>query len=105
MSDDVLNEAISAVVAHYPVVPAETLSPTTRIWHDLKIGGDDFAELIEELHRAFGVSLAGALTDYCPSEGEVIWGRMWWPFRRPKIYREIPISELVRSARVGSSVG
>lgn len=98
-----ISDEVAVMVAAHAGIPAEQLRPTTRLWHDLKLAGDDFAELIEDLHRAFGVVLAGRLTDYCPSEGQVIWGH-WLPFRRPT-YVELPVSELIRSATDKAVVG
>jgi len=100
---DQISDEVAALVAGHAGVPVLQVGSATRLWHDLKLAGDDFAELIEDLHRAFGVALAGRLTDYCPSEGQVIWGH-WLPFRRPT-YVELPVSELIRSAKEKVVVG
>jgi hypothetical protein len=101
--NDELERKVLAKVAHYVDVPAETVTLDSRLWHDLRLSGDDFAELIEELHLALGVTLAGDLRDYCPPE--VDWG--WpWPFDgRYKNFREVFVSDLVRSARTKEKVG
>lgn len=52
--------------------PAHAVTAEVRLWHDLGIAGEDFIALIDELHRAFGVTLAGELTVYCPPEYEAI---------------------------------
>jgi hypothetical protein len=104
MEDRDLEQQIMSRIARYAGWPVHKLTPESRLRHDLKIGGDDFAELIDELHRALGVTLAGQLKDYCPAEVEALWAH-WSPFKRPQHYRELPISELVRSARLKVMVG
>src|ERR1700753_2877583 len=104
MEDRDLEQQIMSRIAWYAGCPVHKLTPARRLWHDLSIGGDDYAELIDDLHRALGVTLAGHSTDYCPPEAEALWAQ-WSPFKRPQRYRELPISELVRSARLKVIVG
>ena len=95
---------IAAAVAVHAGCSAEQVGPSTRLWHDLRLAGDDFAEVIEELHRVYGVTLQGRLGDYCPTEGELYWAFWWWPFTRKKAYRELTIKELA-AARPQADAG
>lgn len=102
---DQASDAVAALVATHAGVPAEQVRPTTRLWHDLKLAGDDFAELIEELNRTHDVTLRGQLGDYCPTEGDLYWAFWSWPFTRKKIYRELTVAELTVAAHMGAYVG
>ncbi|HEX2559204.1 hypothetical protein [Phenylobacterium sp.] len=97
---------MAKIVAGHADVPLERMTGGTRLWHDLKLAGDDFGDVIQELHRTLGVTLHGDLGDYCPTEADVIWaGFLWWPFKRKKTYRNLSIAELARSAGSGVRVG
>jgi hypothetical protein len=102
---DQLETDVATVVAAHALVPIEQVRPSTRIWHDLKLAGDDFADLIEELHRTYGLTLRGHLGDYCPTEGNLMWAFWWWPFRRKKSYRELTVADLAAGARSNVHVG
>lgn len=104
MVDNIENE-VAAVVAARAGIPVEEVKSDTRLWHDLKLGGDDFADLIRDLHEAHGVILRGHLGDYCPTESEEWWAFWWWPFNRRKTYRELTVAELVFAARSQVHVG
>ncbi len=93
------------IVASHAGIPREHVSPGARLWHDLQLAGDDFADLIEELHRTHGVTLRGDLGDYCPTEAALHWASWWWPFRGKSTYRELTIAELATAARSGVKVG
>lgn len=98
-------DAVAALVAAHAGVPVEQLRSTTRLWHDLKLAGDDFVSLLEELNRKHGVALRGQLGDYCPTEGDLNWAFWSWPFKRNKVYLELTVGELAIAARTGAYVG
>lgn len=50
-------------VAGYAGVPVESLSGQHRLWHDLKISGDDARDLLESLALEFGVSFDAFAVD------------------------------------------
>lgn len=96
---------VAEVIAKFCGLPVVKVQPSSRLWHDLGIAGDDFVELIDKLHRRWGVTLAGQVDDYCPSEGDTWRDFWWWPFKRDAIYRGLTVSELARSARDKVIVG
>lgn len=50
------------------------VSEATLIFHDLTIGGDDAAELIEEVHARYGTRFEGFKYEtYFPNEVEDFW--------------------------------
>lgn len=104
-SPDPIEAKIAALVAAHAGVHVDDVRPSTRLWHDLKLAGDDFADLIEDLHYHHGVTLRGQLGDYCPTEGGMARALFTWPFSRQKSYRELTITELVAGARGGVNVG
>jgi hypothetical protein len=47
---------------------------SAEIYHDLQIAGDDAAELLNEIVKAYGVSFQGfRFEDYFPDETEALW--------------------------------
>jgi len=43
----------------------------TRLYHDLKISGDDACELLENVQKSFGTDFVGfKFNEYFPNEGE-----------------------------------
>jgi hypothetical protein len=107
MAEDVdhIEREIAAVVAAHAGVPVEQVMLGARLWHDLRLAGDDFADVVEALHSTSGITLDGKLGDYCPTEGDLAWSFWWWPFRRVKTYRELTIKELASVARTAADVG
>ena len=103
-SDEIGADVVRIVAARADATP-EQIQPSARLWHDLRLAGDDFADMIEELHRAHGVTLRGKLGDDCPTEGGLSWTFLCWPFNRKKTYRELTISDLVTAARTGVQIG
>ena len=48
-----------------------TIDPSTRLWHDLRISGDDAIELFEDIHRQFGTNFFDfEFEPYFPDESE-----------------------------------
>jgi hypothetical protein len=107
-SDDIEADVVRIVAAH-AVARLEQITVNARLWHDLKLAGEDFGHVIEELHRIHGVTLRRGLEDYCPTEVRLDWAFLWWPFKSPwkrkKAYREVTVAELVAAARSGLPVG
>jgi hypothetical protein len=102
---DDLEREIAKVVATYAAVPPARVNPATRLWHDLKLSGEDFAEVIDELHRTHGVTLRDHLGVYCPTEPVLFWQFWRWPFEKDKTYRELTVRDLATSALSGIHVG
>jgi len=102
---DQLEGEVAKVVAAHAGVPVEQVGPSTRLWHDLRLAGEDFADVIEDLNRTHGVTLSGRLGDYCPTEGDMTWAFWWRPFKRNKTYRELTVTELAAAAHLGANVG
>jgi acyl carrier protein len=99
---DQIEAAIAATVAAHAGISVEQVEPSTRLYHDLMLSGDDFAELIGELHQTYGLTLRGKLSTYCPTES-AFW--TWWPFFPAKEYREVTVAELTKGARLKIIVG
>jgi hypothetical protein len=104
-SFEALEREITKAVATYAAVPVERVNPASRLWHDLKLSGEDFAELIDKLHRTHGVTRRQHLGTYCPTEPVLFWQFWRWPFEKDKTYRELTVRDLVSSARTGTHVG
>ncbi len=101
-----LESLISAMVAAYAAVPGKRINLNTRLWHDLKLSGEDFADLIDDLHRTYGVTLRGIQEEYCPTEAILFWQFWRWPSpAKNQSYRELTVGDLVRSARLRIHVG
>jgi hypothetical protein len=47
------------------------IKPTTEIFYDLKISGDDFDELIEWVSMKFGTDFSSMTRGYVPGEAEL----------------------------------
>ena len=107
MNADRIDDEVAAIVAAHAGIPIDQVGPGTRLWHDLKLAGDEFGEVIESLYRTHGVTLRGHLGDYCPTEGDIWRALWWWPFNfKPyKTYRELTLAELTLAARTGAYVG
>lgn len=68
-----LEELRSLVAEHASPRNVATLHGETRLVHDLGIMGDDFPELLLEIHRRYGTDFSDLRwTDYAPSEGELL---------------------------------
>lgn len=68
---DPLIEQIRDIVQE--VTGSRTVTPNTRLWHDLSLGGDDIVELVERLEAKFGTSFADLpYADFFPDEGAAL---------------------------------
>lgn len=76
-----------------------TVSDSTRLWHDLRISGDDAYELLEMVHKRFGTRFdAFDFNAYFPGETDIFEGLIsmiaaW--FRRSDGRREFTFGHLV----------
>ena len=66
------------------------VQPTSRLFHDLGIGGDDAFEMLEQVAERFGVSFSGfQFSRYFPDESEALgahWARvLHLPLRRESL--------------------
>ena len=60
---------VCKIVAHFAGMRAVT--PCQRLYHDLKLTGDDAVELLEALHAKFGTAFTDfQFAEYFPNEGE-----------------------------------
>lgn len=82
----------------------------TRLYHDLKISGDDVTDLIREIRQVFGVSLQELDSPrYFPDEGTVI---CWWLISfmtnrtplNPSNYEEISVERICAAIENGGFV-
>ena len=56
------------------VGPKPAISTAVELYHDLQIAGDDAAELLREVKKAYGVSFQGFwFSDYFPDETSALW--------------------------------
>lgn len=93
---------IAKGLSRFADFPFKKMSPDTRLYHDAGLAGDDFAEFIEWFWVNYRVPVPGRLTDYCPSEGQVIWG--YFPWNRTKPFVELRISDLAQLAAGNSTI-
>lgn len=55
------------------LISKKTVTPNQRLYHDLKLRGDDAFVLFESIGRRFGTSFTGChFPDYFPNESEAI---------------------------------
>ena len=95
-----LFEKVVSFVAQQRAEPANNISPTTRLWQDLRLAGDDADEFFVDFGKTFGVDLSGLdLSNYFPSEMAVTWR---WFFVRKKQFPPITVMDLVRAAEAKS---
>ncbi|MEN5145593.1 MULTISPECIES: DUF1493 family protein [Brevundimonas] len=60
---------IHAKLAKWTGEPAESITPTTRIYHDLGIAGSDFVDLMDWFSSTYQVDTSGIdLSCLCPHE-------------------------------------
>ena len=102
MSDTELLSEIRELVAVHAGVPLSAVSPQTRVWEDLKLYGDDVAELIAAFGKRFNVDVSGyRWYHHTGPEGcSPLWllRKPWWA-RKTQI--PIAVRDLVESARRG----
>ena len=96
---------ILALVADAAAVRASAISPSTEIWNDLRIGGDDLDELLLAFQKKFGVNLDGVdIRIYAPDEAGVILFNAW-DWLAPKLnlkkakFPSLTIADLIRAAQ------
>ena len=69
-----LFEKVVSFVAEQRAEPANKISPTTRLWQDLRLAGDEADEFFVDFGKTFGIDLSGLdLSKYFPSEFAVTW--------------------------------
>ena len=89
---------VTALVAH--IVQEKDLAQTSRLWHDLRIGGDDAWELIEGIAHELKVDFAGFDFDrYFPPETGALAEMWWWRLSRRTTRAPLTIGHLVTVAR------
>ena len=65
-------------IANEAGVPVDAITRQTRLWHDLRLGGDDAVEVFTRYQAQFGVDLASLqLTQHVPSEITVWYADAW----------------------------
>ena len=93
-----LTDWIIRMVAEQSGIPRAQISQDSRLYHDLKIWGDDAGELLTEFRDVFQVDFTGfAFEDYFPPEAS--WSK--WP----REFQPLTVRELVESARARRWIG
>jgi Protein of unknown function (DUF1493) len=98
-------EKVTEFIANEAGVPVDSITRQTRLWHDLRLGGDDAVEVFTRYQAQFGVDLASLqLTQHVPSEITVWYVDAWESLARilrflpsPR-YVPITVDDLVRAA-------
>ncbi len=92
------------LVARKAGIAPESIRPTTRLFHDLGIYGDDADELIEDFARVFAVDVSTfPFSAYFDHEGA-------WPWPFVRFLRErgaaekkpLTVNDLVSAVKVGA---
>ncbi|HVN02516.1 MAG TPA: DUF1493 family protein [Caulobacteraceae bacterium] len=96
MTDDEKLECIRAKLADVADIDLAEVIPSTRLYQDAGLSGDDYYDFIVWFSHQFCVRLDGFdLSEFAPPES----GN--WPFERSK-YRELDVRSLVELAQCGS---
>jgi hypothetical protein len=93
--------------AGYTAQQIESMSIETRLYHDLKLDGDNLADTLWLLKSEYGVDLSGlALKGYAPTEGErlfpvsfFVWFKNRWAPREYKALTLAMIEEAIALKR------
>ena len=100
VADDVTN-----FIAREAGVPSSSVTRNTRLWHDLRIGGDDVDEVLSRFSNRFNVDVSGlSLAGHFPSE-PAVWCVSAWEyvakhvrFVRPPRYADLTVDDFIRAA-------
>jgi hypothetical protein len=85
-------DALRGMLLHFVGGPVSRFGDETRLFHDLRVYGDDAYELLQQIHDAFGTSFRDL--DFCayfPNETEGGWTYRIDAFFRPS-YRKKPLT-------------
>jgi hypothetical protein len=86
---------IAEGLSNYADYPLANITPETRVWHDARVGGEDFLDFIHWCSATFGIALPGQAKDYAPPEPSAF-GDMWLWLRKRPVYQELTVSDLAR---------
>lgn len=103
-----LDQEVLRFVSNESNEPQSKLTLQTRIWHDLRIGGDDACEFVTKFGKEFGVDISSVvLSRYFPAETAVVLSSFAEYFARlfavfpGSSYRQLTIGDLVHFAEAG----
>ena len=89
--DSKVHQVVGRLVREHTTV-SEEIRSDTQVYYDLKIWGDDFSDLLDDIEQALGVSLRHIREcDYVPQEG---FNPLLWLF--PKKFKSLSVSELAK---------
>jgi hypothetical protein len=88
-------------VARKAGLSIEQISPELRVFQDLGIGGDDAAELFDELAREYQIDFSRFdFSGHFPSEPNLV-----SIFKRQKPKKELTVAALIQAASAGRLIG
>lgn len=80
----------------------QPIEGSTRLYHDLRISGDDAFELIDEIWKNFGTKFDGFKWDiYFPNESEALFFHICRIFGGDKKFRPLTFDHLLNVVRTG----
>ena len=96
---DPLYAVLIPLLAEQLDVTAETLTPATRLFHDLDLDADGWEELLQLLGRTFGVNLTALNGEYHWPTARSFWERIAIPAGRD--YFPITVEDVAVWIRAG----
>jgi len=80
----------------------EIVDTSTRLFHDLRISGDDAFDLLTEIHRKFGTSFKALdFHAYFPAEGDDFGWRLWKLFGYTDNQKALTLGHLLKVIEAG----
>jgi hypothetical protein len=99
MADETAEE-LEAIIRRL-TLSRRAIEPTTRLWHDLRISGDDASELLEDIHRQFGTNFFDfEFEPYFPDESEGMFAP-WTEWLHRGRWKPFTFGHLVQVVKAG----
>ncbi len=97
---DATAETLKAIIRKF-VGNRRAIESSTRLWHDLRISGDDADELLEDIHRQFGTNFFDFdIEPYFPDELEGLYGPVT-EWLHPGRWKAFTFGHLVQVVKAG----
>jgi hypothetical protein len=85
------------------VSSSKSVRSDTRLFHDLHLGGDDVAEILNRISAKYGTSFAGlSFTDFFHEEHEALGGALWASLGLRSSKKPVTVQHLAEVVRCGA---